>query len=123
MVINPGEDKTGTDEYRSDEGAPKSADLDEKPVSAAEARKKAAKLVWERAGAITEKFVELAVKEGQLGQVKYLFEMAGIYPARLEPIALTPEESVIYSWLKELGLPEGTRGKEVSQTGGSEPIL
>jgi hypothetical protein len=126
VVIIPLEDKTGNGKYRPDEDEKKSdsgASRSDEPTSAGEARKKVAKLVWESAGAITEKLVAMAVKEGQLGQVKYLFEMAGIYPGSSEPMASNPEESPIYNWLKELRLPEGTQDKSAAQNGGSESIL
>lgn len=124
MVIIPLEGKTANGEYGNDECEKKSAPLDEKPVSAAAAREKVARLVWGSAGAITEKLIELATEEGQLGQVKYLFEMAGIHPASSEPTSSKPEESPIYSWLKELGLPAGMQDKDVAgDDGSSERIL
>lgn len=97
--------------------------MDEQPMNAAEAREEVAKLVWNSASAIAEKLIELA-KEGQLGHAKYLFEMAGIHPSNPEEVSAKPEESEIYSWLKELGLPTGGQEKGAAPEDGSgERIL
>jgi hypothetical protein len=97
--------------------------MNEQPVNAAEAREEVAKLVRSRAVAITEKLIELA-KEGQLGHAKYLFEVAGIHPSNPEEASSKPEESEIYNWLKELGLPTGRQEKDTAQEDGSgEGIL
>jgi hypothetical protein len=93
----------------SEECPEKGASVDESPVSAADARDKVARLVRGNAVAIANKLIEVATQEGQLGHVKFLFEMAGIHPAGLEEATSKPEESVICSWLKELGMPTGTQ--------------
>jgi hypothetical protein len=119
------EGKTAKTEFEADGCEQKGAPADESPVSAGEAREKVAKLVWGSADAITKKLIEVATEEGQLGYVKYLFEIAGIHPAGSEETTSKPEESVIYSWLKELGMPEGTRGKDAApqEDGAGERIL
>lgn len=47
-------------------------------------------------------------KKGQLATVKYLFELAGIYPPSAEGIVDRPEEDTLAQRLvRRLGLPEG----------------
>jgi hypothetical protein len=118
------EGKTTKTEFVAEECEQKGAPVDKSPVTAGEAREKVAKLVWGSADAITKKLIEVATEEGQLGHVKYLFEIAGIHPAGSDETTSKPEESVIYSWLKELGMPEGTQGKDARQEDGAgERIL
>ena len=119
MVIVQLEGRTEKNECGAEECEKTSGPMDEKPVSAAEAREEVAKLVWGSAGAITKKLIELA-HEGQLGHVKYLFEMAGVHPSSSEVETSRPEESLIYSWLKELGLPAGTQDKDALREDGSD---
>ncbi len=96
---------------------------DEKPVTTEEALQKVANLVRSRAGEITQKLIE-AAKQGQLPHAKYLFEVAGIHPRSPEGTATKPEESVIYSWLKELGVAGGNADKDgAGEAGIVERIL
>lgn len=119
MVIVQLEGKTPKTECGAEECGKKNAPVGEKPVSAAEAREKVAQLVWGNAGAIAEKLITVTLSDGQLGNVKYLFEMAGIHPASSEVTTSKPEESLVYSWLKELGLQAGTQGKDAVRDDGS----
>jgi len=93
------------------------------PATAAEALQRVASLVRGSADEITQKLIEVA-KQGQLPHAKYLFEVAGVHPARPEGEAPKQEEPVIYSWLKELGLPTGTQSKEAAPgDGNGERVL
>jgi hypothetical protein len=122
MVVVQLEGKTASAEG-ADECNKKSAPVGEKPVGAAEAREKVVNLVRSSAGEITAKLIAVA-KEGQLGHVKYLFEMAGIHPPSPETATSKPEESLVYRWLQELGVPTGTQDKNGAREGGTgERIL
>ncbi|MFY9740930.1 MAG: hypothetical protein WA252_03085 [Candidatus Sulfotelmatobacter sp.] len=95
----------------------------ENPITTSEALQRVANLVRGSAGEITQKLIE-AAKQGQLPHAKYLFEVAGIHPTRPEVTAAKPEESVIYSWLKELGVEGGIQDKEaMREAGPGERIL
>jgi hypothetical protein len=45
-----------------------------------------------------------AAKEGQLAHLKYLLELADIYPRNEESMAAAPEESLTFNLLTKLGL-------------------
>jgi hypothetical protein len=86
------------------------------PVSAKDARDEVEGLIRKEAGAMTQAIIE-AVKEGQFGQMKYLFEISGIYPAVQERHEIEREESVTARLLRELDeWKEGTT-IESSQSG------
>jgi hypothetical protein len=77
-----------------------------KPVDLVEVRKDVTNIVGNEAIILTQAVVEEA-KKGQLAPVKYLFEMAGIYPAPVESSAVKPEEnSLARTLMHRLGLPE-----------------
>jgi hypothetical protein len=73
-------------------------------VTAKDAREEVNGLIRKEAGAMTRAII-VAVKEGQqFGQVKYLFEVGGIYPAQAgdNPCESNREESVTERLLREL---------------------
>jgi hypothetical protein len=62
------------------------------------------------AAAIVEGLVNKA-KKGEVAPAKYLFEAAGLYPARAEK---KPEQSVVYQLYKRLKLPDPAAADETS---------
>jgi hypothetical protein len=72
------------------------------PTNGAQARDVVKQRVWRAAGKIADGLVQAAAA-GQLGVAKYLFEVAGVYPATEETSA--GENSLAYILLKRLGLP------------------
>jgi hypothetical protein len=74
-----------------------------KPVDAAEARENVASLVRTSATDIATGVLTVA-KAGQLASAKYLFEMAGLYPA-MEEAATLPENSLAHTLLRRMGQP------------------
>ena len=77
-----------------------------KAVDLAEVRKDIANIVGSEATEMTHAVVDDALK-GQLAPVKYLFEVAGLYPAAGEAAEPKPEEdSLARTLLRRLGLPE-----------------
>jgi hypothetical protein len=75
-----------------------------KPVDAAQARENVASLVRGSATEIATGVLTLA-KAGQLASVKYLFEMAGLYPAIEEAARTLPENSLAHTLLRRMGQP------------------
>jgi hypothetical protein len=75
-----------------------------KPVDAAQARENVASLVRGSATEIASGVLTLA-KAGQLASVKYLFEMAGLYPAIEEAAGTLPENSLAHTLLRRMGQP------------------
>ena len=73
------------------------------PVDFVEARKNVATLVRMAANDIAAGLIEQA-KSGELAPTKYLFELAGLYPATPETSS-KPENSLAYALLKRMGLP------------------
>jgi hypothetical protein len=68
-----------------------------------EARKNIATLVWVSVNEIAARFMTDA-KAGHVAPAKYLFEVAGLYPATAETSA-APDNSLAYALLKRMGLP------------------
>jgi hypothetical protein len=83
--------------------AAKEVDCTKNPADILKARANIAILVTESASAIAMGVIMVA-KAGQLASAKYLFEMAGVYPATAEA-AEAPEDSLAHTLLRRLGLP------------------
>lgn len=64
------------------------------PISADQARERVVNLVRRAAERLAEGAVKLAI-EGQFAQLKYLYELAGIFPATGTTAASTAEEPLI----------------------------
>jgi len=78
-----------------------------KPVDLIEVREDITNIVGSEAKELTKAVVEEGLK-GQLAPVKYLFEMAGLYPSAEENQAKPEGESLAKTLLHRLGLPEET---------------
>jgi len=77
----------------------------QKPVDLAQVRGDIANLVGDSAADIAIEVIKVA-KTGQLAQVKYLFEVAGLYPATEGTAATQPQEgSLAHTLLRRMGLP------------------
>jgi hypothetical protein len=74
----------------------------EKPIDARQARERVKNLVLESAEEIAWGAIGAAVT-GQLAQMKYLFEFAGIHPATAETVANEGEESLVHTLLRKVG--------------------
>jgi len=82
-----------------------------KPVNLAQVREKITNLVGASADAITKEVIEVA-KKGALASAKYLFEVAGLYPATEASGAKPEEDSLAHMLMNRLGGwpgPEGAR--------------
>jgi hypothetical protein len=75
-----------------------------KPVDLVEVRKEITNLVGSEATQLAQAVVEEA-RKGQLAPVKYLFEVAGLYPAPEELQAKPEEAGLAKTLLHRLGLP------------------
>jgi hypothetical protein len=73
------------------------------PADFMEARKNIANLVRISVNEIAARFIADA-KAGHVASAKYLFEVAGLYPATAETSAV-PDNSLAYTLLKRMGLP------------------
>lgn len=78
--------------------------LTKKPVDIVQARENVADLVRGSAAEIAMGMIEGA-KAGQLASAKYLFEVAGLYPATEETEVERTGDSLAYTLLKRMGLP------------------
>jgi hypothetical protein len=77
-----------------------------KPVDLVEVRKDMTNIIGSEATKLAQAVVEEA-RKGQLAPVKYLFEVAGLYPVSAEAGSAKPEEnSLARTLLDRLGLPE-----------------
>lgn len=77
-----------------------------KPLDLVEVRKEITSIIGNEATKLMQAVMEEA-KKGQLAPVKYLFEMAGLYPAPAETSSVDPEEnSLARTLMHRLGLPE-----------------
>ncbi len=77
-----------------------------KPLDPAEVRKDIAKLVGSRATKVAKAVMEGALK-GQLAPARFLFEVAGVYPALTDGEQATEEEDCLAKTLLErLNIPE-----------------
>jgi hypothetical protein len=77
------------------------------PVDVAEAREKVASLVTASASEIASSVIEKAIA-GELASAKYLFEVAGLYPAQEEPPVALTEDSQAYALLRRMASPSET---------------
>ena len=83
----------------------KSASKKEQEINEVELLKELSKKVKSSAPEITDKVIEYA-KDGQMAPVKFLFEMANIYPQVLDGTTSSKEEdSLAQTLLERLGLP------------------
>lgn len=76
-----------------------------KPVDLVEVRKDIANIVHHEAAELTHAVVEEG-RKGQLAPVRYLFEMAGVYPAPEASRADPEEASLAKTLLHRLGVPD-----------------
>jgi hypothetical protein len=90
------EEVEGRRDKRSDEQR-------EIPKNIAEARETTLRMVRESTPGIVAGLIT-AAKGGQVASAKYLFELAGLYPAVNDTSAEEKEESLAYTLLKRLGL-------------------
>ena len=74
-----------------------------KPMDIARVRENITNLVGDSAEDIATEVIKVA-KTGQLAPAKYLFEVAGLYPAT-EETAAKPEDSLAHTLLMRMGLP------------------
>jgi hypothetical protein len=74
------------------------------PADVVQIRTNVNNMVWNSAETIATAMIN-AAKSGQLATAKYLFEVAGIYPATEETKGKPKEDSLAYTLLKRLGLP------------------
>ena len=81
-----------------------SAEQTPKPVDAAQARENVASLVRASATEIASG-VLTGAKAGQLASAKYLFEMAGLFPAKEAAASTLPEDTLSRTLLKRMGQP------------------
>ena len=87
-----------------------------KPPDAAQAREEVKGRVRRAAGDIADELIKVAMS-GQLATAKYLFEVAGLYPATEE--AEPQENSLAYILLKRLGLPTDPLNEETDSEAGA----
>jgi hypothetical protein len=85
---------------------PAKKDVPEKKeqVDIVKVRESIANLVGASAELIATRVIEVA-KSGQLAPAKYLFEMAGLYPATEETAAKPQGDSLAHTLLRRMGLP------------------
>ncbi|MFZ1005301.1 MAG: hypothetical protein WAN65_00585 [Candidatus Sulfotelmatobacter sp.] len=83
----------------------KSKAISKEPVDIARVRKDISNMVGDSATEIAAGMIDAALA-GELAPAKYLFEMAGLYPAMEKTEAANPEEeSLAHVLLKKMGLP------------------
>jgi hypothetical protein len=86
--------------------AKKPSHKSKKTVDLVEVRKDITNIVGNEAADMAQAVVDEALK-GQLAPVRYLFEVAGLYPVAGEAAEARPEEdSLARTLLRRLGLPE-----------------
>jgi hypothetical protein len=86
-------------------GAKKSSRKDKNAVDLVEVRKDITNIVGAGASEMTKAMVDEALK-GELAPVRYLFEVAGLYPAAGDAAVKPEEDSLARTLLRRLGLPE-----------------
>jgi hypothetical protein len=95
----------GGDTGRPEESVEKSKVVSKQPVDMARVRKDISNMVGNSATEIAAGMINAALA-GELAPAKYLFEMAGLYPAREETDTANPQEdSLAHILLKRMGLP------------------
>jgi hypothetical protein len=95
----------GRDNGPAEESLEKSKAISKEPVDIARVRKDVSNMVRNSATEIAAGMINAALN-GELAPAKYLFEMAGLYPATEETEATNPQEdSLAHILLKRMGLP------------------
>jgi hypothetical protein len=94
----------GKSKETTKKSAEKSEGRPKKPADIVKVRENITNMVTNSAKAIANQVIEDA-KSGQLASVKYLFEVAGLYPATEETAAALPEHSLAHTLLRRMGLP------------------
>lgn len=79
------------------------------PVDLEEVRKTIKAKVGKQFEGIVDGLIE-AAKAGNVTQAKYLFEIIGLYPAKAGEEATDPDDTLVSTLLKRLGLPEDAIG-------------
>ena len=96
----------GKSKTRGRSAAKKKSGKSKKAVDLVEVRKDITNIVGNEAAGMAQAVVDEALK-GQLAPMKYLFEMAGLYPRAGEQAEAQPEQdSLARTLLRRLGLPE-----------------
>jgi hypothetical protein len=101
-----GKDKIkGSGNGPAEESAENSKSISKEPVDMARVRKDISNMMGNSATEIAAGMIKAALA-GELAPAKYLFEMAGLYPATEETEATNPQEdSLAHILLKRMGLP------------------
>jgi hypothetical protein len=94
----------GNSEGKTEQSVEKSGKRPKKPADIVQVRESITNMVTNSAKAIAKQVIEDA-KSGQLASVKYLFEVAGLYPLTEETAAALPEHSLAHTLLRRMGLP------------------
>jgi hypothetical protein len=106
--------KSGTQGGKSKETTKRPAEKDapetKERVDIVKVRESIANLVGASAEIIATQVIEVA-KSGQLAPAKYLFEMAGLYPATEETAAKSQGDTLAHTLLRRLGLPTEPGGE------------
>lgn len=84
----------------AEEGTPETM----KPMDVVKVRENIANLVTHSAEVIARAVIEVA-KAGQLASAKYLFEVAGVYPATEETVAPEEDEFLARTLMRQMGIP------------------
>jgi hypothetical protein len=87
-----------------EKSAEKSEGRNKKPADILQVRENITNMVTDSAEDIATGVIAGA-KSGQLASARYLFEVAGLYPATDETAAALPEHSLAHTLLKRMGLP------------------
>jgi len=95
----------GRDNGPAEESVAKSRAISKEPVDMARVQKDISNMMGNSATEIAAGMIKAALA-GELAPAKYLFEMAGLYPATEETEATNPQEdSLAHILLKRMGLP------------------
>lgn len=95
----------GRDKGPAEESVEKDKAISKEPVDIARVRKDISNMVGNSATELVVGMINAAAA-GELAPAKYLFEMAGLYPATEETEATNPQEdSLAHILLKRMGLP------------------
>ena len=108
---NPGEDNFESEEHP----------ISMEPADAVQIRTNIHNMVWNSVETIATAMIN-AAKSGQLATGKYLFEVAGIYPATEETKGIPKEDSLAYTLLKRLGLPTEPLTDDGDSTGNGDTV-
>jgi hypothetical protein len=105
------EKKTASEAAAKKRAKKKSAKKDKKETNSADVRKRVSTMVKSKAMAMTKSVMgetqKGVTKDMQLATVKYLFEVASIYPPQRDQEAATDEEdSLAKTLLRRLNIPE-----------------